>query len=241
MKRNYDNIMWGVLLIIFAVYLLFTKLGIMEGNIIAGASIFELLLGIVFVYVLIKGIVKRSFGEIFFSIAILGIIFDEQLEITAITPWTILFVAGLLTVAMNLIFPHEYKKQHKQGHMHHNTFSSNTENVNGEKLMFNVVFGESAKYITSENFLQADCSSAFGELAVYFDNAIIQGDSAVVNLSVKFGQMTLYIPKMWRVENHVSATFGDVNEKGHANYGENAKVLYLNGSVNFGELEIVYM
>ncbi len=236
-KRNYDNMVWGVFLIVAAFYLLGSGLGW-----IGGASDFgfwDLLLTFFFGLMLVKGIIKRSFGKIFFSLAFLGIIYDEPLGIEAITPWTVLFAALLLTIATNLLFPKKHKKKYSD--KVDACFSSDSENCSGERLDFNVTFGEASKYISSDNFIHADCKCCFGELNVYLDNAMIQGPCADISVDLKFGEMTLYVPKQWRVNCNVSKAFGEIQEQGQCSAQEDAKVLNMDGNVNFGELNIIYI
>ena len=233
MKKNYENIMWGILLILIAVYIVFAQLGVLDGfGLFADASIFDIIFGVILLIFFIKGIIKRSFGQIFFSLAFLGILFDEELYITAITPWTILFAALLLTIACNMIFPKKF---------HHTTFASTTENYSGEMLNFKVTFGDASKYINSDNFIHAQCECCFGNLNVYLDNAMIQGNSSSIDLNLKFGEINLYVPKNWRLDCNVSKSFGDIREQGHCNLNEGAKVLILNGDVSFGDLNIIYV
>lgn len=241
MKNNKrtDNIFWGVLLVALALYIIGTQLGIMDGiGIIVGASLFDIILGVVFLVSFIKGIIGVKFGQIFFSAAFLGIIFDEQLNITAITPWTILFAALLLTIALNMIFP----KRVRQHFGHTDSFTSaSMETFNGENFNFKTTFGEASKYINSDNFLDAICESSFGDLNVYFENAIIQGSSATINVDVKFGDIKLYIPRNWQVNLNVSKSFGDARVHGRPDMDKNAKVININGNVSFGDLSINYI
>ena len=236
MKRNSDTILWALLLILCAAYLITSQMGLAPT--LHGIGLFDLLLSFFFVSMLIKGLLRRSFGRIFFSVAFLGIIYDEVLGITAITPWTVLIAALLLTIALNLLFPKSHQKWHSA---QHTEFGSSVDTCTGENLSFHVTFGEASKYVNSDNFIHANCSSNFGELNVYLDNALIQGSSASIDLSVKFGEMCLYVPKTWRVNCNVSKAFGDITEKGHCLAGEDAKVLHLNGDVGFGELKIIYI
>lgn len=238
MQKKHRNLLWGLLLIFLAVYLVTGKLGIIKSvGLLAGASLFDIILGILFLVLVINGIARLSYEQIFFSLAFLGIIFDKQLHIEEITPWTILLAALLVSIAMNMIFPKSKRNYKETKH----TFFTSHGNLEGEKLFFKNAFGESTKYIKSDNFLYGDFSTSFGELNIYLTDAIIQENSATIDISVKFGQMTLFIPKYWRVDCRVSKTFGDIDIRKNLGEDLSAKILILQGDVSFGELEIIYI
>ena len=146
--------------------------------------------------------------------------------------------ALLVSIAMNMIFPRSKRKYIDRKHA---VFTTSSGNLEGERLFFRNVFGESTKYVKSNNFLYGDFSTSFGELNIYLTDAIIQKDSAAIDISVKFGELTLFIPKHWRVDCQVNKTFGDIDIRRHPTEELTAKVLILRGDVSFGELEIVYI
>ncbi len=51
-------------------------------------------------------------------------------------------------------------------------------------------FGTTTKYVNSNNL---ECS--FGEMKVYFDNAVVQNKSVEICVDVSFGSVELYIPR----------------------------------------------
>ena len=85
MSRNSGKILWGLLFLLGAVYLIASKIWSLPG-----ISVFNVILGVFCVWVLIEGILHVNFWEILFSIAFICIIYDEPLGITALTPWTVL-------------------------------------------------------------------------------------------------------------------------------------------------------
>ncbi|MBO4337384.1 MAG: hypothetical protein J5842_04860 [Lachnospiraceae bacterium] len=101
----YKRIVSGTLYIALAVILILWKL-----NIIALPAAFgdisrtSLFIAFIMLVIIVHSIVEMKFGGIFIPIAVLCIIFDSQLGITAITPWPVLIAAFLLTAAFNRIF-----------------------------------------------------------------------------------------------------------------------------------------
>lgn len=102
-KYHFSKLFWGLLLILMAVFLILSKMGLIKG-----ISVWSVFFTVVFGALLIHGLIKRSFTAIFFSIAFLCIIYDDQLGITALTPWTVLLSALLLSIGMGILF-------HKKG------------------------------------------------------------------------------------------------------------------------------
>ena len=94
-----DNVFWGVLLVLAAVYIIINNLGFMPD-----VDVVRLGLGILCVVVFIKSLSGPEFGGMLFSLAILAILFDSQLGITAITPWPVLMAALLGSIGLNMIF-----------------------------------------------------------------------------------------------------------------------------------------
>lgn len=80
----------------------------------------------------------------------------------------------------------------------------------------------------------------FGSTKIYFDNAIIQGDSAYANIDNSFGETALYIPKEWKVQTDLSRSFGSVEEFGSPLGNSNA-TLYIQGTTNFGHIGIHFI
>lgn len=238
MKKS--NIFWGSIFVLSAVLILLSTAGIL-----GDFGTFSICCGVILGAILIKSIVSLSIGGVCFSLAFLVILFDGVLGLTKLTPWPVLMIATLLTIGLNLIFGDSLRKIRKRNGANAYTaeghYDQIIDDVDQDSINFSIKFGSVAKYINCDNFTRGDFSSAFGELSVYFDNAVIQGASASVNVDVSFGDLKLYIPKTWRVENNVHSSFAGVDEHGRTQWQETPKVLYLNGNVAFGAVEIYYI
>lgn len=235
LSKNSGKVFWGLLFILAAVYIVISKFWILPD-----ISIFTILLAIFFVSILLKGIRHVNFWEILFPIAFLCILFDDLLGITALTPWTVLGAAFLGSIGLSMIFkPKNGFKVEFENHIDGNGDVS-SEQYMGESIRFKNGFGETIKYINSDNFLRGDFENSFGSMSVYFDNAIIQAPTATVNVINHFGETQLFIPKEWKVINNIEHSFGNVDERGRCEGSSNC-TLILNGEANFGEIEIHYI
>lgn len=235
------SIYFGILIILLGISLLLDGLGVFDNiKIFESITAFEIVIGLILAGIFVNGVMHIRFGQIFFSLAFIGIVFDAELGITAVTPWIILIVALFLTIGMHIIFDGKKLKNHIYGY-NKGDFISDVSggNLDGENLFYKVSFGDATKYAVSKEFKTGLFECYFGDLDVYFNDTIIKGDTATITVNVKFGDMTLYIPRSWNVESNVNSTFGDVEYSGIREDTNEPKKLIIQGDVNFGDLEII--
>lgn len=225
-----ERIFWGLFFIVGAVFMIVSRLG-MLGDI----GVFSLLLTIFFAACLIKSAVHRNITGILFSAAFLCIIYAAPLGIEAVTPWPVLGAALLGSIGCEFLF-HPKKSYYHQ----YIDDRESAETIEEAQMEFNASFSGSIKYVNSEDFQSANLHCSFGSLKVYFDNAVIQKEKAVINLDVSFSSAELYIPKEWTVVNQVNCAFAGLNEK-NRNNSTGAPVVKLTGKVSFGGVEIIYV
>lgn len=229
-----EKVFWGLIFIAGAIFLIVSKLGIFHD-----INLFSLVLTVLLAAVLIKGVVRRKFPEIFFPIAFLCIIYSDMLGLNALTPWPVLAAAILASIGCSMLF-HNHCDYKKLDHCGHHDFSASTEQVTGERIMFQTSFGSSIKYINTDNFEYANIRCSFGATKVYFDNALIQKGNATVNLDVSFAGVELFIPKSWTIINNADFTFGGLDEKNHSQ-SSGMPTLTLTGDANFAGVTIIYV
>lgn len=234
MKKK--KIFWGIFFILAAVFVVISKLGI-----IPDIGVFSILLTVLMIWIFVEGVRHVNFYEILFPIAFVAIIYDEQLGITELTPWTVLAAALLGSIGLSMIFRSSKKRQWETEWGDNSGISgSSTEQCSGEHIRCENNFGSAIRYVNSDNFCNAHLENNFGSMTIYFDNAVIQGAAAYVEVENNFGETNLYIPKEWKVENCLERAFGSVNEKGKQEGTSNA-VLYIRGEANFGAITIYYV
>lgn len=238
LRKNSGKILWGLFFILAAVYAVVSKLYVMPE-----ISIFTIILTVFFVWMFINGIRHLNFWGMLFPIAFLCILYDDQLGITALTPWTVLGAALLGSIGLSLIF----KKKSKSS-FHYHVDSDDWKNKNawekeecaGEVIRLENNFGAAIKYVNSDNFCEADLENNFGTLTVYFDNAVIQSGKAIVRVGNSFGETNLYIPKEWKTQNNMEHSFGSVQVHGNSE-GTSSNILLLQGETSFGEINIYFI
>ena len=96
MKKG--KVIWALLFIGIAVLILAGGLGVIPE--VSGKLIAAVLLGVVAV----GSIWELSFWGLFFSLAIIGILYAPQLHIESITPVPVLGAAALLSIGFSMLF-----------------------------------------------------------------------------------------------------------------------------------------
>lgn len=244
MNNRTKNILSGILLIALAVSLILWKLNILIlPAVLSGVSIFALAVGVIMVIIIFHSIIDRCYAGIFFPLAVICILFDKPLGITAITPFIVLIAALLLSIAFDMIFPvHDrpHKYSHGGPHQFSDKFSEKFDESENGSVIYSTQFGSSTRYVRSRNLCSADLSSRFGEMSVFFDKAEVPGKTVKIDCGVSFGAMNIYIPESWIVENKVGVALGHCDIEGtNPVANEESVTCIVNGSVAFGELKLI--
>ena len=235
------NIFWGLFFIVAAGVVVVNQLGYL-----AGITTFNLVISILLIPVMLKSIIKTNFFGIFFSIALLGILFAEQLGITNFVPVPILITAFFLSIGFSIMFGKHNRcveSWHSSGFHDSNNEENFGEVVNTEDddiINFGVRFGSSIKYVNTKNLKKANFSCSFGALKVYFDNTELSPEGAEINFDVSFSGVEIYVPREWKVINGIEATLSGVETKYKRNAEETATVKLI-GRANFSGIEIIYV
>lgn len=229
-----DSIFWGLILILAGVFLVISKLGYFPD-----INVFSLLLTVFLVVVIVKSLIKVNFAGVLLPIAFICIIYDKQLGITEITPWTVLIAALLGSIGLSMIF-------HKKIKWVNNKY--NSEDYKFKKIdvedesyvKFKNSFGASTKYINTDKFKEADFNCSFGAMKVYFDNAIMSNGNAILRINASFSGIELFIPRTWKIDDKTNVFLGAVSEK-NKNDQTTTNNLTLVGEISFSGVEIIYI
>lgn len=234
------KVFWGVILVAGAVAMLMKRLGLF-----GGVGFWQIVFSAVLAVMLLNGIRRRSFGQIMLSLACLVIVNDELLHLEAITPWPVLFAAVVISVGLNMLFPNFGRHGRDDGfHLcwqppgHKGRQRISSVSMDGGAITYENAFGGTVKYIAGE-VSAVYLKNSFGGMEVYFTDAVLKGGSARVHVESCFGGMELYVPASWEVKLNVDTNFGAADENGIRRPAD-GNVLYIDGEVTFGGLEIHY-
>ncbi|MBP5152921.1 MAG: hypothetical protein ILP13_08425 [Lachnospiraceae bacterium] len=230
----------GLLLIVLGVSVILWKLNILPlPAFTAGVGTFGIIVAIFMVALILWGLVNMTFSAVFFPLAILCIIFKEPLGIENLTPWTVLIVAALFTAAMNIILPSYKKNKYSAQNKSFGTHTTDATDGDYKYIFQSTSFSEATKYIRSHNLEEVDLRVKFGELSAYFDDAYVPSGQITIDCSTSFGQMNVYIPREWYVENRANAALGEVDDQVTREQGDpNGVKCIITGSVFCGELDL---
>ena len=197
-----EKIFWGLVLILGGIFLIISKLGYFPD-----VNVFSLLLTVFLVVVIVKSLLHINFAGILFPIAFICIIYDKQLGITNITPWTVLIAALLGSIGLSMIF-HKHTKWFNTKHNDEDYKFEKIDVEDESNVRFKTSFGASIKYINTDKFEQADFNCSFGAMKIYFDNAIMSNDNAIVRINASFSGIELYVPKTWNIDDKTNVSLG---------------------------------
>lgn len=248
--KNSSRIFWGLILVALAAYLIVSELGLITVSISAATII----MGIFCLAILFTSICKRSFGGIFFAIGLAWVSIGPAFDLPKVSIWLVLLIVIMLTGGFNLLFPSKkMKKLNNSARKNHDKWDEYAdENKIGEHqkvtdtnednfIVCSNTFGELAKYIQSDDLKGASISNSFGELKVYFDGATIITSPIHIEVSNSFGSTQLFIPKGWNVKHDIRVFAGEAKEQNRNTVVSDGPVVNITGSVNFGEIQIIYV
>lgn len=228
------NIFWGLLFLLGSIGLIIGKMGFLSD-----INPFSLGFSVILGAIIIDSLFRLNYSGILFPIAFLCIIYDKQLGITELTPWTVLIAALFGSIGLSMIFPKKNKFFEKKS----NWSFKEGEAINIEdegNIKISSAFSGGTKFVNTNKFVSADISCKYSGLEIYFDNAVMAGDKAVVRLDVSFSGLELYVPRSWNVENRTNVFLGGVENK---KYGDKiyTNTLILTGDVRLSGVEIHYI
>ena len=245
MKKRTSSIMWGILLIAGAAFIILSAMGYMQD-----VGVASVIFTIVFAGIIISNIPNWNFWGIFLPLAGICIIYADSWGIQKLSPWPLVVIALLLSGGFSLIF----KTGRRNNYNNYNNYNANpnqqasagykAEYINqGVNNIANCTtrFSSSVKYVRMENFERANINISFGSMEVYFDGCNIPSGHAIIDINAKFGSLVLYIPSAWKVELQAGTMMGRVNERNRAQIAPNSPVVAVNGVMQCGSVEIQYI
>lgn len=230
MRKN--RIFTGLFLIGFAVFMMLSSMGF-----IPDIPWFKLFCGVFLGGWSLRALLDRDFFGTFLSASIIAWIFEEELMIEHLAPFPLCIAAAFLGIGLNMIFG---KKKQVIFEAHGVNEARHEEWSEGRKIVLENNFNSTNRYVNAEPFSHASLENNFGCANVYFNNATIYGNEAVVNLENNFGQMNIYFPNKWRARVSQDIAFGHVNVMGEPNRDMDAPCVVIKAESNFGHLNIFF-
>ena len=229
------NFFWGVIFILAAAFVLLSNLGYFED-----IHITKIIIALLLVYIMLKDIPVREFFGVLLPLAVILIMYDEELHLTSVSPFPLLAAAVLGSIGLTFLFPKKPLFQPEEPVKPNDNASG--ERMNGSDVNCNVSFAGSTKYINTAAFKRAYLKCSFGSLKVYFDHTTIAGESAEIFVENSFGETVLFLPKDWNVNVSVTTSFGDIEEIHKLSLPADAvPKVTVRGNISFGDCKIYYI
>lgn len=235
------RIFWGLALILCSLCLIFNQFGLL-----GEFGVWTIILTLMAASVFLNGIINFSIGKTVFGAAVLLFLWKDFIGLKDLSIWIIGISAILLGTGLSLLFHplQEKRKKKKAGFAATHNVSQNGNNSQhfsyGSDIKLERRFSGGMEYIRSNDFKSADIESHFSGLKVYFDDAVIQGESATLHMDVSFSGVELFIPSEWSVDNRLEPFAGSVEIEPRRNGIAATKLLKLKGSVSFGSIKVIY-
>lgn len=249
MKAKWSRIFWGVGLIAAAMFLVIDQLHLLPFTI----GFWAIFWTVVFVASLITSVINKNLYGAIFSIAFLVIVYAKPLHIAALSPWTILLVAILVSAGISLIFRNGFKptiiingkkvnvnwsdlinKNFKAD----NVITDNSFGVDSDNVVISGKMTEASRYIHSQNLKTVTIDSLMGDVSVYLDDAKAAGDEVIMNINTSMCDVDVYIPSDWQVENNMQNSLSDVDIDHSKGTGTK---LILQGRNTMGDLTVKHV
>lgn len=153
--------------------------------------------------------------------------------------WEILFPALIVLLGVSLLF--DRGRKHARGiHVTSRAGQAGQISVENGYLSYSDSFGEDSYLVSAPELTGGDISVSFGEHELDFSGVERVSENCVIEVNSSFGELTLRIPKRFRVDLNSSKNFAKMEIHGHPD-PEPQGVITLDVDVNFGELEVQYV
>jgi len=236
LSRNGNRIFWGVVFIAAAVLLVIGKLGYL-----GGFNVFTVVATVLLAAIMVKGILRAGFGTVFFSAALLAILYAKPLHIETLVPWTVLLVALFATIGFHILFHNtDWRKRLHENHEFSDMHNEIIDEPDGEVIHQKIVFGGATKYVNSDNLKEIDIDCSFSAIEIFMDKAHVPSGHVTVHMHAAFGGITLFVPKEWSVENHLDLVLGGLDFK-NRNEPDGSVMLTLSGDMALGGVEVTFL
>jgi predicted membrane protein len=232
-----SKLFWGLLIIGAGVILLLSALGLGQDNLAMPIIGSAMLLA-----VSIASLTKFRYVLFFIPLAFVAYIWRSYIGLAELGLWPLIGAAALLGIGLSVIF---HKKSHHVhmtiGEDHDDGHPKSEETLNdNESVNINSSWGENIKYIHAGNLKKASIYSSFAETKVFFDQCQASSEGLTITVDASFTELTLIVPKNWKIVNHVKIFMGHITEPENR-ATEPAVTVELLGSINLGELKISYV
>jgi predicted membrane protein len=228
------KIFWGLGFVLAALFLLLDALGVITPflDVVGGISAAQVICGLFLIAFVISRIIKLKLHEIFIPLALLFMLFEDNVAFllgleddNIIGNWLLFWCAVLLSVGVSILTPKNRVLNFKI-----------TKKGTPQKTH---AIGASTSYIDCEDFVEEHIINNLGETVIHFENEANFTSGAVLHIENKLGETVVYVPEQWNVKLNITSKLGGVVQKGKGN--ADGPTLVINGTNELGEVVIMFI
>lgn len=113
-------------------------------------------------------------------------------------------------------------------------------NIHSDHFECNTSFSEQSYFIDAPRLQQGEINVSFGELEIDLSGCEEIAPSCIIEVNCSFGELTICVPRRYRVDADPSTFFGHFEVKGMPD-PESTAVIKLDANVSFGEICVKYI
>lgn len=212
--------------------LFFILLAILVGlstlNIFPSGIIFVTLSTIILGYFIVRSLLKYDFFVPIWLLGLLFYIYNNEFHFLPISGGKIFIITLLLGIGIPMLIPKKRK------------YASYRKILTGTSFS-NTTFGEVTRYININETSYFSSKITCGETNIYFEKLETYPLKDVeLNISATLGEVKIFVPKEWHINNKVTTILGEVNIPRSTNNNRDVNII-LTGTLTFGEITVIYI
>ena len=224
------KIFWGLGFVLAALFLLLDAVGVITPflDVVGGISAAQVICALFLCAFVISRIIKLKFHEIFIPLALLFMLFEDNIAFVLgleddniIGNWLLFWCAVLLSVGVGILTAGKRKIKVSKSN----------------RVKKNHAIGSSTTYVDCEEFVEEHIVNNLGETVIHFENEASFTSGAILNIENKLGEVVVYVPQQWNVKLNISSKLGDVEQKGKGS--ADGPTLVINGTKELGDIVIM--
>lgn len=224
----------GIGLIVLAVAILFRdQLSFLS----YGMPLWRLALIVFFGVETLQNAFRKDVKASFIGLAITFILLNGHFQWLQVGTGTLIIVAVLLYFGFSMILkPKEINMKYYKGKKGKFVGWTNDPEF---KESSDTVFGNATRYVNDDNFVNIGGDVVFSGTSIYFDQAIILGDTASYSGDATFSSVKLFVPRNWKVEFTGDRVFSSI--EANPSGLPTDKTLVVSGDYVFSRLTVYYI
>lgn len=241
MKKRFEKTTMGIILIALAGLLIASQIGYdLLPDKLSGIRLLYLCGSVL---LLVNGFLNLNIWTIGFGGALGYWAIQSAMHWPFISVWVLALTVVLVCSGLEMIF-------HKKKRVHVHVSGEDWEQVKkegvfedgehaysrGEDSCKDAVFSSVTRYVQDRDFRGGEMDVVFSTVHLYFDQAKLHENRAVLSMDVVFSHVIIYVPREWDVVDNMSHIM--CGRRGGDSLGQGEQTLVLEGDCVFGGVKV---